>query len=210
MDALVYIFFSVFISATIALIFCQIQIARKKKISSATFLAGLFTATIIASIWTAFVQDGMTSLTYHYWKTERTGFGIPTIIWFIFFICIFPASGIVIWIQKKKQQSILPVVSASGLLVLLCALVSPNLKTVSSFSPTNACINNLRIIDAAKNQWALENNKTTNDTPTWENIQPYIGSATRNKIPRCPEGGIYIIGSIGQSPTCSIEGHTLQ
>src|SRR5262245_1256386 len=33
-------------------------------------------------------------------------------------------------------------------------------------SPANACINNLREIDAAKNEWMLKHNAKTNDTVT--------------------------------------------
>lgn len=75
----------------------------------------------------------------------------------------------------------------------------------------NACINNLRMIDGAKNQWALENNKTANDTPTWTDILPYMGGHATNKIPECPDGGQYTIGRIGENPKCSIGGnHALQ
>ena len=38
----------------------------------------------------------------------------------------------------------------------------------------NACINNLRQIDAAKNQWALENSKTATDVPALNDITPYL------------------------------------
>ena len=69
----------------------------------------------------------------------------------------------------------------------------------------NICINNLRQIDAAKQQWALENNKTANDVPTEEDLLPYL----RNDFPVCPSGGTYTIGAVGVPPTCSYPGHVL-
>jgi hypothetical protein len=69
------------------------------------------------------------------------------------------------------------------------------------------CINHLRQIDAAKNQWALENNKPTGVTPTAQDIAPYL---TNENIPSCPAGGFYSINAIGEPPTCSIAGHALQ
>ncbi|HSY74616.1 MAG TPA: hypothetical protein VK810_04030, partial [Dongiaceae bacterium] len=81
-------------------------------------------------------------------------------------------------------------------------------------SPLSDCINNMRTIDLAKNEWALVNNKSTNDTPTWEDLKQYIQDEARNKhyikldpktgLLKCPSGGIYIIGKIGENPTCSL------
>lgn len=75
-----------------------------------------------------------------------------------------------------------------------------------STKAANPCVNQLRMIDGAKEQWVLENDKTTNDTPTWDDIVPYLKSK-----PVCPDGGIYTLGRVGEPPTCSIggQGHTL-
>jgi small-conductance mechanosensitive channel len=73
----------------------------------------------------------------------------------------------------------------------------------------NACINNLRQIDAAKNQWALENNKTADAVPTATDLAPYIKLDANGNIPGCPSGGTYTIGAVGVPPTCSIPGHVL-
>ncbi len=70
----------------------------------------------------------------------------------------------------------------------------------------NACINNLRQIDAAKQQWALENNKTDEAVPTTLDLLPYLKG---NVFPVCPSGGTYTINAIGSLPTCSIPGHAL-
>ena len=74
----------------------------------------------------------------------------------------------------------------------------------------NACISNLRIIDAAKGQWALENHKQNSDTPTMDDIRPYVGRGVSGEVPVCPDGGVYTLGKIGERPTCSIPGHVLQ
>ena len=73
----------------------------------------------------------------------------------------------------------------------------------------NACINNLHQIDAAKNQWALENNKTVTAVPTAADIAVYIKLDANGNIPGCPSGGTYTIGAVGVSPACSITGHVL-
>jgi hypothetical protein len=73
----------------------------------------------------------------------------------------------------------------------------------------NACINNLRLIDAAKGQWALEYHKQNSDTPTMEEIRPYVGRGFNSEVPVCPDGGVYTLGKVGEKPTCSIPGHVL-
>lgn len=73
-------------------------------------------------------------------------------------------------------------------------------------SQINICINNLRQIDAAKQQWALENNKTDDSIPTASDLLPYLRD---NVFPVCPAGGSYIIGAVIVNPACSIPGHVL-
>ena len=70
----------------------------------------------------------------------------------------------------------------------------------------NACINNLRQIDAAKNEFALEKGKANGTVVTEDDIKPYIMGGT---FPTCPSGGKYTIGKVGETPTCSIPGHAL-
>lgn len=71
----------------------------------------------------------------------------------------------------------------------------------------DSCINNLRQIDAAKQQWAVEHNKQVNSVPTPEEIAPYLKNGV---MPACPAGGVYTINAVGQPPACSIPGHVFQ
>ena len=73
----------------------------------------------------------------------------------------------------------------------------------------NACINNLRQIDAAKNEWALEKRKAAGTSVAEADIKPYIKLDANGNLPRCPAGGTYTIGKVGEKPTCSIPGHEL-
>jgi septal ring factor EnvC (AmiA/AmiB activator) len=70
----------------------------------------------------------------------------------------------------------------------------------------NLCINNLRQIDAAKQQWALENNAAADAVPAAQDLLPYLPNLT---FPVCPSGGAYTINAVGAPPTCSIPGHAL-
>ena len=69
-----------------------------------------------------------------------------------------------------------------------------------------ACVANLKLIDAAKLQWALVNNKAEDAIPTAQDLLPYLKDGV---FPVCPSGGVYTINPVGQAPTCSIPGHAL-
>jgi len=70
----------------------------------------------------------------------------------------------------------------------------------------NACINNLRQLDGAKQQWALETQKTETAVPTAQDIAPYLKDGL---IPACPAAGKYSINAVNVLPTCSVAGHAL-
>ena len=70
-----------------------------------------------------------------------------------------------------------------------------------------ACTSNLRMFDAAKATWAMENKKSNSDVPTDADLFGQ-NSYVREKPP-CPVGGTYTLGSVGTKPRCSIPGHTL-
>jgi hypothetical protein len=70
----------------------------------------------------------------------------------------------------------------------------------------NACINNLRQIDGAKEQWALDRRKSEGELIVPAQVNEYI----KGGAPKCPNGGVYRYGKFGDVPTCSIPGHGLQ
>jgi hypothetical protein len=74
-----------------------------------------------------------------------------------------------------------------------------------AISAANVCVNNLRQIDAAANQFALENHLTNGDRINFPNdLTLYIKLNDEGKIPSCPQGGIYSLKKVGDKPTCSL------
>ena len=85
---------------------------------------------------------------------------------------------------------------------LLAAIAIPNFVRARTQSQMNACINNLRQIDGAVQQWALEQKKASSATATGPDISPYLKT-----LPICPAGGTsfddsYALGQVNASPTC--------
>ena len=88
---------------------------------------------------------------------------------------------------------------------LLAAIAIPNFVKARATSQANACINNLRQIDAAANQFALEKGKKSGDTITLAtDLTPYIKMNSANSIPGCPAGGTYACATVGATPTCNL------
>ena len=92
---------------------------------------------------------------------------------------------------------------------LLAAIAVPNLVLARSTSQTNLCIDNLRMIDASKQQWALENGEVATSSPLATDIQPYLGKGD-GQLPLCPLdpqqtfATSYIIENCQTSPVCQI------
>ena len=103
--------------------------------------------------------------------------------------------------SSYANMALLPAVAVPG---LLAAIAIPNFIQARATSQGNSCINNLRQLDGAKQEWALEKGKKATDVPTKEDLLPYLKS-----WPVCPQGGTYTINSVADEPTCSIPGHKL-
>lgn len=72
----------------------------------------------------------------------------------------------------------------------------------------NACINNLRMIDSAKEQFALANRLGDGAVVQGPPIGAYLKGGWQAM--KCPAGGQYKINPIGRDPECTVPGHSLQ
>lgn len=71
----------------------------------------------------------------------------------------------------------------------------------------NVCIANLKQVDGAIQQWALENRKVANSSVDLQGFLPYLKGSM---LPLCPSGGAYRPGrTVSAVPTCTIPGHAL-
>jgi Mg-chelatase subunit ChlD len=93
----------------------------------------------------------------------------------------------------------------SELIQGLLSSLTPNFTKARSTSQENAIINNLRLLDSSKQQWALEHQKSANAVPTSQDITPYFGRGENGEFPAMP-GVTYHLGSVGQAPFAEVNG----
>lgn len=104
--------------------------------------------------------------------------------------------------RSEKGFTLIEIMIVVLIIGILLAIAVPNFIKARETSRAKACVSNLKQIDAAKEQWAMDNKKAAGDaTVTMDNLW---GATNYIKaVPECPSDGTYTVAAVGADPTCS-------
>ena len=109
--------------------------------------------------------------------------------------------------RRKNAFTLIEIMIVVAIIGLLAAVAIPNLVRAQKTAKKTACINNLKTLEGAKVQWALESKKGDQDVPTDADL--FGPDKAISRKPECPSGGTYDLKAVAEKPTCSVPEHVL-
>ena len=110
--------------------------------------------------------------------------------------------------NRKAGFTLVEIMIVVAIIGLLAAIAIPNFDKARTTAQVNSCIANLKQLDGAAQQWALENKKSGTDSVSAALVTDYLKGGA---VPTCPAGGNYATAfTVSGAPTCTVGGaHTL-
>jgi len=109
-------------------------------------------------------------------------------------------------IRRKKSAgfTLIEIMIVVLIIAILLAIAIPNFLRARETSRAKSCQANMRQIETAKEQWAMDNKMAADDEPAAGDLVTEYMRGTEDTLPDCPSSGDYTIGDMSTRPSCSI------
>ena len=91
---------------------------------------------------------------------------------------------------NQRGFSMIELMIVVAIVSILTAIAIPNIMKARHKARANVCINNLRLIDGASLQWALEFKASDNTPVNAAQAERYLGHGSNGTMPAEPETGL--------------------
>lgn len=103
--------------------------------------------------------------------------------------------------KNNNGFTLVEIMIVVAIIGLLAAIAVPNFVRARETAQKNAIINNLRVLESAKQQWALEKKKASADVPVSTDLTPYLKG---NNMPTAVAGETYNINAVNAEATATL------
>ena len=110
-------------------------------------------------------------------------------------------------IKRQRGFTLVEIMMVILVIGMITTMAAPQWLKARETARRSQCMSNLMNMDTAKEQWAMENKKTTGDPCAFSDL---VGPTLYLKnTPVCPSGGTYDLKPVSSVATCSHSTHAL-
>ena len=106
----------------------------------------------------------------------------------------------------KRAFTLIEIMIVVLIIGILLAIAVPNFVRAREASRAKACVANLKQIDSAKEQWAMDTRASSGAAGPAMTVLTAATTGYIKSTPVCPSSGTYTVNAIGTNPVCSVSG----